>query len=152
MSLARSLADREIRVNCVGPGPVWTPLIPATKLEEHVEAGGATRTGAILARTTPSPLQEVLVSDPQIFVNHVRELVFERDVIRRLGIEVLRASADNDQLSVRARSNRRLLDVERRDGTWLHTPPAILADEIVRELVAGVQADDSREPDRAANY
>ena len=92
------------------------------------------------------------MSDPQIFVNHVRELVFERDVIRRLGIEVLRASADNDQLSVRARSNRRLLDVERRDGTWLHTPPAILADEIVRELVAGVQADDSREPDRAANY
>ena len=29
-SLALALADREIRVNGVAPGPVWTPLIPAT--------------------------------------------------------------------------------------------------------------------------
>ncbi len=29
-SLAQSLVDRRIRVNCVAPGPVWTPLIPAT--------------------------------------------------------------------------------------------------------------------------
>lgn len=29
-SLAQSLLDRGIRVNCVAPGPVWTPLIPAT--------------------------------------------------------------------------------------------------------------------------
>jgi len=29
-SLAQSLQDRGIRVNCVAPGPVWTPLIPAT--------------------------------------------------------------------------------------------------------------------------
>jgi NAD(P)-dependent dehydrogenase (short-subunit alcohol dehydrogenase family) len=29
-SLAQSLSDRGIRVNCVAPGPVWTPLIPAT--------------------------------------------------------------------------------------------------------------------------
>jgi NAD(P)-dependent dehydrogenase (short-subunit alcohol dehydrogenase family) len=29
-SLAPSLADRGIRVNTVAPGPVWTPLIPAT--------------------------------------------------------------------------------------------------------------------------
>lgn len=28
--LAQMLADRKIRVNCVAPGPVWTPLIPAT--------------------------------------------------------------------------------------------------------------------------
>ncbi|NLU85049.1 SDR family oxidoreductase [Rhodococcus sp. HNM0569] len=29
-SLAQSLLDKGIRVNCVAPGPVWTPLIPAT--------------------------------------------------------------------------------------------------------------------------
>jgi NAD(P)-dependent dehydrogenase (short-subunit alcohol dehydrogenase family) len=39
-SLAQSLADRRIRVNCVAPGPVWTPLIPATMDEERVESFG----------------------------------------------------------------------------------------------------------------
>jgi NAD(P)-dependent dehydrogenase (short-subunit alcohol dehydrogenase family) len=29
-SLAQSLVPNKIRVNCVAPGPVWTPLIPAT--------------------------------------------------------------------------------------------------------------------------
>ena len=29
-SLAQSLADRKIRVNGVAPGPIWTPLIPAS--------------------------------------------------------------------------------------------------------------------------
>ena len=40
-SLAKALADRGIRVNCVAPGPVWTPLIPATLDGEHVERFGA---------------------------------------------------------------------------------------------------------------
>ncbi|UYP18191.1 SDR family oxidoreductase [Rhodococcus sp. Z13] len=35
-SLAQALRDRRIRVNCVAPGPVWTPLIPATMDEEKV--------------------------------------------------------------------------------------------------------------------
>ncbi len=30
-SLARSLVDKGIRVNCVAPGPVWTPLNVADK-------------------------------------------------------------------------------------------------------------------------
>jgi NAD(P)-dependent dehydrogenase (short-subunit alcohol dehydrogenase family) len=39
-SLAASLAEQGIRVNCVAPGPVWTPLIPATMDKEHIEEFG----------------------------------------------------------------------------------------------------------------
>ncbi|MEQ3554298.1 SDR family oxidoreductase [Pseudonocardia nematodicida] len=39
-SLAQSLTGRGIRVNCVAPGPVWTPLIPATMPEDKVEGFG----------------------------------------------------------------------------------------------------------------
>ncbi|HEX7049945.1 MAG TPA: glucose 1-dehydrogenase [Longimicrobiales bacterium] len=39
-SLADALADRGIRVNCVAPGPVWTPFIPATLTKEHVDRFG----------------------------------------------------------------------------------------------------------------
>jgi NAD(P)-dependent dehydrogenase (short-subunit alcohol dehydrogenase family) len=40
LALARSVADRGIRVNCVAPGPVWTPLIPATMPMEDVKKFG----------------------------------------------------------------------------------------------------------------
>ncbi len=39
-SLAQALVERKIRVNCVAPGPVWTPLIVATMPEEKVETFG----------------------------------------------------------------------------------------------------------------
>lgn len=39
-SLAQSLTSRNIRVNCVAPGPVWTPLIPATMESDKVESFG----------------------------------------------------------------------------------------------------------------
>jgi len=39
-SLSQSLAEKGIRVNCVAPGPVWTPLIPATMDRKHVAAFG----------------------------------------------------------------------------------------------------------------
>lgn len=39
-SLATNLADKNIRVNGVAPGPIWTPLIPSTFSEEHVESFG----------------------------------------------------------------------------------------------------------------
>jgi NAD(P)-dependent dehydrogenase (short-subunit alcohol dehydrogenase family) len=40
-SLAQSLADKGIRVNGVAPGPIWTPLIPASFPAEHVETFGS---------------------------------------------------------------------------------------------------------------
>jgi NAD(P)-dependent dehydrogenase (short-subunit alcohol dehydrogenase family) len=40
-SLAQMLGDKGIRVNSVAPGPIWTPLIPATMPEEKVEQFGA---------------------------------------------------------------------------------------------------------------
>ncbi len=40
-SLAKALMDRKIRVNCVAPGPVWTPLIPATLPADQVGEFGS---------------------------------------------------------------------------------------------------------------
>jgi NAD(P)-dependent dehydrogenase (short-subunit alcohol dehydrogenase family) len=39
-SLAQNLAPKKIRVNGVAPGPIWTPLIPATFEKEEVEKFG----------------------------------------------------------------------------------------------------------------
>jgi NAD(P)-dependent dehydrogenase (short-subunit alcohol dehydrogenase family) len=39
-SLAQQVADRGIRVNTVAPGPIWTPLIPATMPRERAEGHG----------------------------------------------------------------------------------------------------------------
>jgi NAD(P)-dependent dehydrogenase (short-subunit alcohol dehydrogenase family) len=40
-SLAQSLVERKIRVNCVAPGPVWTPLNPSDKPAEKIPEFGA---------------------------------------------------------------------------------------------------------------
>ncbi|MFB5678225.1 glucose 1-dehydrogenase [Paenibacillus terreus] len=40
-TLAQSLAPQKIRVNCVAPGPVWTPLIPASMSPYNVSTFGA---------------------------------------------------------------------------------------------------------------
>jgi NAD(P)-dependent dehydrogenase (short-subunit alcohol dehydrogenase family) len=38
--LAQLLAEKGIRVNCVAPGPIWTPLIPSTMPPEEVKNFG----------------------------------------------------------------------------------------------------------------
>ena len=40
-SLAQNLVERGIRVNCVAPGPVWTPLNPSDKKPKDVAKFGA---------------------------------------------------------------------------------------------------------------
>jgi NAD(P)-dependent dehydrogenase (short-subunit alcohol dehydrogenase family) len=39
-SLSKNLAERNIRVNAVAPGPIWTPLIPSTFDKEKVKGFG----------------------------------------------------------------------------------------------------------------
>jgi NAD(P)-dependent dehydrogenase (short-subunit alcohol dehydrogenase family) len=39
-ALAEMLAEKGIRVNAVAPGPIWTPLIPATMPDQQVEGFG----------------------------------------------------------------------------------------------------------------
>ena len=42
-SLSQALVSRGIRVNAVAPGPIWTPLIPATFPEDAVASFGASQ-------------------------------------------------------------------------------------------------------------
>ncbi|MEX2454135.1 MAG: SDR family oxidoreductase [Rhodospirillaceae bacterium] len=63
-SLARSLAKRGIRVNGVAPGPIWTPLIPASfRAEELPDFGCATALGRPGQPNEVAPCFLLLASD-----------------------------------------------------------------------------------------
>lgn len=68
-SLAISLAKRNIRVNALAPGPIWTPLIPASFSEQEVEKFGS---NTIMGRPGQpvelAPAYVFLASDAATFI------------------------------------------------------------------------------------
>jgi NAD(P)-dependent dehydrogenase (short-subunit alcohol dehydrogenase family) len=63
-SLAAALADKGIRVNAVAPGPIWTPLIPASfSAEEVAKFGSKTPMGRAGQPDECAPSYVFLASD-----------------------------------------------------------------------------------------
>ena len=68
--LAQLLADKNIRVNCVAPGPVWTPLIPSTMPPDEVkEFGKNTPFGRPAQPKELAPAYVMLASDEASYVS-----------------------------------------------------------------------------------
>ena len=62
--LAQQVAEDGIRVNSVAPGPIWTPLIPATMPEDKVESFGEhTPLGRVGQPAEVAPAYVFLASD-----------------------------------------------------------------------------------------
>jgi NAD(P)-dependent dehydrogenase (short-subunit alcohol dehydrogenase family) len=75
-SLAQMLGDRGIRVNSVAPGPVWTPLIPASFPADHVEEFGAnTPLGRPAQPAELAPVYVLLASNEASYVSGARVAV-----------------------------------------------------------------------------
>jgi NAD(P)-dependent dehydrogenase (short-subunit alcohol dehydrogenase family) len=68
-SLSQSLAGKNIRVNAVAPGPIWTPLIPSTFDAEHVaEFGKDTPLGRAGQPDEIAPCFVFLASDDSSYI------------------------------------------------------------------------------------
>ncbi len=68
-ALARALAEKKIRVNAVAPGPIWTPLIPASFSEDHIkEFGKNTLMGRAGQPSEVAPAYVFLASADSSFV------------------------------------------------------------------------------------
>jgi len=75
-SLAQMLGDKGIRVNSVAPGPIWTPLIPATMPSERVESlGKNTPLGRAGQPKELAPVYVLLASDDASYVSGARVAV-----------------------------------------------------------------------------
>jgi NAD(P)-dependent dehydrogenase (short-subunit alcohol dehydrogenase family) len=75
-SLAGMLGERDIRVNSVAPGPIWTPLIPATMPEEKVKNFGKdTPLGRAGQPAELAPVYVLLASDEGSYISAARVAV-----------------------------------------------------------------------------
>ena len=75
-SLAQMLGEKGIRVNSVAPGPIWTPLIPATMPEEKVEKFGQdTPLGRAGQPKELAPVYVLLASDDGSYISGARVAV-----------------------------------------------------------------------------
>ena len=75
-SLAQMYAEKGIRANSVAPGPVWTPLIPATMPEEKVESfGKQVPLGRAGQPAELAPVYVLLASDEASYVSGARVAV-----------------------------------------------------------------------------
>ena len=83
-SMAQSLAEDGIRVNCVAPGPVWTPLIPATfKTREHIRKHGK---GSVWDR----PAQPAEIAPSYVFLASTDSRYYTGDILAPTGSETTR--------------------------------------------------------------
>jgi NAD(P)-dependent dehydrogenase (short-subunit alcohol dehydrogenase family) len=68
--LAQLLADKGVRVNCVAPGPVWTPLIPSTMPPDEVTSfGKQTPIGRPAQPKELAPVYVMLATDEASYVS-----------------------------------------------------------------------------------
>lgn len=68
-SLALSLSTRQIRVNAVAPGPIWTPLIPSSSSAEEVgKFGSNTNMGRPGQPVELAPTYVFLASDASTYI------------------------------------------------------------------------------------
>ncbi|MCV7218600.1 SDR family oxidoreductase [Mycobacterium crocinum] len=75
-SLAQLLGEKGIRVNSVAPGPIWTPLIPATMPPEKVESFGEnTPLGRAGQPAELAPIYVLLASDEGSYISGARVAV-----------------------------------------------------------------------------
>ncbi|AWA39691.1 glucose 1-dehydrogenase [Pseudomonas sp. 22105] len=71
--LAQILGPREIRVNCVAPGPIWTPLIVSTMPDEEVQHfGEQTPLGRPGQPVEVAPIYVLLASDEASYITGQR--------------------------------------------------------------------------------
>ncbi|TFV91722.1 glucose 1-dehydrogenase [Blastococcus sp. CT_GayMR20] len=75
-SMAQMYADKGIRANSVAPGPIWTPLIPATMPPEKVESFGEQVPLARAGQPAElAPVYVLLASDEASYVSGARVAV-----------------------------------------------------------------------------
>ncbi len=72
-SLAQMLGEKGIRVNSVAPGPIWTPLIPATLPPDKVESFGSdVPLGRVGQPAELAPVYVLLASDEGSYISGAR--------------------------------------------------------------------------------